>query len=648
MSLENLHNSIKRHFVQLVKTRFGVETGDFQFSVPPDPKFGDLALGLAFNLAKALRKPPPVIAKEICAACGSIPGVREVRAEGPYLNLFLDRAVVLELLLSAERGSQNGDLKVIVEHTNINPNKAAHIGHLRNSVLGDTLVRMLRHLGYPVEVHNYIDDTGVQVADVVVGFEELDKKSLDQVKKIEGKFDYYCWDLYTKVGQFYEADKAREKLRQDTLLKIEHGGNPSAELARHIADRIVACHLNTMERLGVEYDVLPRESGILALKFWSKAFELLKASKAIYLAESGKNKGCWVMLSTDKSSSGDAEEQEKVIVRSNGTVSYVGKDIAYQLWKMGLLGLDFNYRELRKYPDGRALWDTTSEAGSPTHPKFGGAKRVYNVIDNRQSYLQKIVKQGLKALGYEKESDNTIHFTYEMVALTPACAAELGISLSAEDQQRSFVEMSGRKGVGVKADDLIDQLIARCRKEVQARNPELRKEKIEEIASTIAIGALRYFMLKHGEIHVLAFDFDQALAFEGETGPYLQNAVVRASSILRKLDEGKIAYLKALTEYKNRVGAIAAQIDDQQWEFLMSLARIDKVVAESVDRLQLSAAAKYAFTLAQKFHNFYHHYPILKEDNPALREARLFIVLFFLDRLQRLMQLLGVESPERM
>ncbi len=649
MSLAQINLEIKAYFLKLIKDTYPEsDILDFPINQPPEPKFGDLALACAFGLAKTLRKPPPVIAKEL-ALQASFPGVKECRAEGAYINIYLDRAAALRAFYSGALEAKAGrDTKIIVEHTNINPNKAAHIGHLRNAVLGDTLVKMLRTQSDQVEVHNYIDDTGVQVADVVVGFEHLEKKSLADIKKIDSKFDYYCWDLYAKVGQFYAADKTREKVRQDTLLLIEHGGNPTAELAEYIANRIVRTHLETMLRLGISYDILPRESSIIKAKFWLKAFEQLKEKGAIYQASEGKNKDCWVMRSFDKSTSDIAEEQEKVIVRSNGTVTYVGKDIAYQLWKTGLLGKDFEYKRFYTYPNGHELWESTHESGEPGAPHFGGASKVFNVIDNRQSYLQKIVKQGLQSLGHISAAENSVHFSYEMVALTPQCAKELGLELSSEDQQRSFVEMSGRKGLGVKADDLLDRLFERCEGEVKNRNPELSPTQISQISKIIGVGALRYFMLKHGEQHVLSFDFDQALAFEGETGPYLQNALVRAQSILRKLREQKQEFLPHAKDYLAHLDVITAHFDDSIWEFLLALLRIEEVITDSTEKLQLSSMAKYAFSLAQRFHNFYHHNPIAQEKDMSVKQMRLFVTVFFIERMQFLLGIMGIDVPEKM
>src|SRR5262245_14237843 len=419
-----VHARLREHIAQVLSQLYGLEPAALPSIVlesPPNRELGDLGTPLAFELARRLRKAPRAIAAEIAGAAASVPGVRQVvAAPNGYLNFFLDRSTFLrERLIPGNFPVARKDGKAIVEHTAINPNKAAHIGHLRNAALGDTLVRALRFRGTHVEVQNYIDDTGVQVADVVVGFRELEKKSLDDIRHIADttRFDYFCWDLYSRVTEWYDGDKARLAIRAATLHDIEHGGNDNAAAAAFIADRIVRCHLKTMARLNVDYDLLTWEGDILRLKFWAQAFEVLKAKGAVYLRTDGRLAGCWVMPiqeDLDAPAEGDgrgvtpegvmdapeegAEEREKVIVRSNGVVTYVGKDIAYQFWKLGLLGRDFHYRSFVERAGG-PLWATCSSDGVAVHPSFGGASYVYNVIDVRQSYLQKLLKQALIAVG---------------------------------------------------------------------------------------------------------------------------------------------------------------------------------------------------------------------------------------------------------
>ena len=472
-----------------------------QTEQPKQTGFGEIAIASAFQLARELKKAPRAIAAELSQNL-AIEGVSAVEIAGNgFLNLRLDRGRYAADLLAAAQAPPAGEReKIIVEHTNINPNKAAHIGHLRNAILGDTFVRMLRSTGERVEVQNYIDNTGVQVADVVIGFGRLENKTVEDVRALirATRFDYLCWDVYAKISNYYLDHKEEcAEWRRETLHAIEANRGAEAEMAHLVADAIVDAHLNTMLRLGIEYDVLPRESEILHLQFWAAAFDLLKQRNAIYFETEGKNKGCWVMPGASFRESSDGEEDSKVIVRSNGTVTYVGKDIAYQLWKFGLLGKDFYYRKWRAYADGFTLWASTDEPQDNTL-HFGAGSRVYNVIDSRQSYLQDVVVAGLRALGYAEQADRSVHFSYEMVALSPRTCVEMGIELSEEDKRKPHVEVSGRKGLGVKADDLIDKLIETALAEVVSRHADEPDAARRRVATQIAV---RRAALLHAEIH---------------------------------------------------------------------------------------------------------------------------------------------------
>ncbi|MBI3695269.1 MAG: arginine--tRNA ligase [Acidobacteria bacterium] len=619
---------------------------------PRDAQFGELALPAAFALAKQLRQPPRKIASELASAIAPIPGIAELEVAGNgYINVRFDRAAYAAALLQGEPAPPPAPGKIIVEHTNINPNKAAHIGHLRNAVLGDAFVRMLRARGHQVEVQNYIDNTGVQVADVVAGFHFLENKTPEDVSALIAdpavRFDYYCWDLYARISRHYETDPAALHWRAETLHSIEEGRAPLVEIGHLVADAIVELHLNTMLRLGVQYDVLPRESEILHLQFWATAFELLKQRGVIHLESEGKNAGCWVMPAEAFRESGEDTEDSKVIVRSNGTVTYVGKDIAYQLWKFGLLGRDFRYRRLRTYPDGHELWVSTDEPQPGLAPSFGGGSRVYNVIDVRQSYLQRVVQAGLRALGCEREAENSIHFAYEMVALSPRCCAELGIELSEEDRRRPYIEVSGRKGLGVKADDFIDALLDKALEEVRSRHPNDSPEYQRSIAGCIAIGALRYFLLKFTRASVIAFDFQEALAFEGETGPYAQYAAVRARNIFNKLRErGETLpdFAAALSE-----PAFARQLASEDfWQVLLGASQADSVIEKALAAGEPAHLARYAFQLAQSFNNFYHQHHILSESDREKRTFLLWMTQFFASQLARVLAILGIDTPEVM
>ena len=650
---------------EFVQTHYGV-TLDIVLERPPKIEMGEMATPVCFELAKRLRRAPRQIAQEIAQKLGSVPGIARLEvAGGGYLNAFLDRQAfwkgALEEASSVSPEPLAGAPRIIVEHTNINPNKAAHIGHLRNAVLGDTLVRILRHAGGRVEVQNYIDNTGVQVADVVVGFLHMERKSAADVRRLAAapRFDYLCWDLYARVTQFFEEDKARLARRGETLKAIEEGRGEAAEIAHLVADAIIACHLRSMARLGITYDLLPRESEILQLKFWDAAFEKLKSFGAIQLAASGKNAGCWIMPWPDgnaeeaETAEEDADEaQAKIIVRSNGTVTYVGKDIAYQLWKFGLLGRDFHYVRFPAAPPGHTVWVTTAAAGDPAAPSFGHAAKVYNVIDARQSYLQNVVAAGLRALGYHDEADRSIHFSYEVVALSPRCAADLGYELSPEDARRPYVEVSGRKGQGVKADDLVDKLEEATLAEVHERHPEMSVEEQTATAHAIAIGALRYFLLKFTRTAILAFDFKDALSFEGETGPYCQYAVVRIRGIRRKGMEQSGAASAVSSESAGQLSAaftgFATPEGNDLWELILLAGSLDFAAAAAIGAQEPAFVAKYAFQLAQAFNLFYHKHHILSESDPAKKSFLLALTELVERQLVVALDLLGIEAPEKM
>ena len=650
----SLQNRLVAHVRTFLKQKYEIELANIVVEQPPKIEMGEFALPVSFELARVLRKAPRKIAEEIVSEIGLPQGFAKFEvAGGGYINARLDRSEAAKLV--TETAPKTGEIgsrgKVLVEHTSINPNKAAHIGHLRNSILGDTLVRLLRAADFHVDVQNYIDNTGVQVADVVVGFEKMAKKSRAEIEALiagsEGRFDYYCWDLYAKVSQWYEQDKANLQARRDTLHALEMGGNETAELAQMISMAVLRRHLETMHRLDIEYDFLPQESDILHLHFWAKAFELLKAAGVLYFEEQGKNKGCWVMTRPGRAKDAEAvegpDEDAKVIVRSNGTVGYVGKDIAYHLWKFGLLGLDFGYRKFYEYADGRAVWISCDpKDGEAGAPHFGGVGAIYNVIDARQSDPQDTVKQAILLMGHDDAASRYTHFSYEMVALTPRCAMELGYEVSEEDQKRSYIEVSGRKGFGVKADDLLDKLIEAAKGEVDARHPELTDAERREIGTQIAIGALRYFMLKFTKQSVIAFDFREALSFEGETGPYVQYAVVRATNIFRK------AGIDPKQALQVEIASGAFEENDDLWSLWLAAGQTTKIIEQCIATTEPSALTKHAFQLAQQFNNFYHRHHILTEEDSARKALLLATAAVARQELMAIMAVMGIPAPSVM
>jgi arginyl-tRNA synthetase len=677
-----------------LKQKYALDVENIPIEIPPDLQFGELSTPIAFELARKLRKAPKLIAAEIVQALGLLDGFSGFEVAGAgYINARLDRAAAVRgIAVNEPKHSSKSLLHAMVEHTSINPNKAAHIGHLRNAILGDTFVRLLRAAGQKVDIQNYIDNTGVQVADVVVGFLHLEGRSLAQVRQLlddlsarQERIDFYCWDLYAKTSQWYEPGAAEEKearkrLRYATLHEIEHGGNETAEVAELISTAVLRRHLETMLRLDIEYDFLPRESEILHLKFWDAAFEQLKQTGVLYFETQGKNKGCWVMTRPgSETTGGETDEDAKVIVRSNGTVTYVGKDIAYHLWKFGLLGKDFGYKPFFTYPN-HECW-ISAEKGIEPHPHFGGAQAIYNVIDSRQSDPQANVIQALRGMGHVDQASRYTHFSYEMVALTPRCAVELGYTVSEEDLARPYIEVSGRKGFGVKADDLIDKLIAATRAEVDARQTGRDEEERQHIAEQIAIGALRYFMLKFTRNSVIAFDFKDALSFEGDTGPYIQYAVVRARNIFRKAGttpDEVLASFYADRRVQNHVsghdfsraeqtareeGALApegmvspasigsyleGEANQDIWSLWLRAARRTLVLEQCIATSEPAHLAKHAFQLAQEFNNFYHKHHILTEEDPARRTFLLAAAAVALRELVEVLSWLGIESPTAM
>jgi arginyl-tRNA synthetase len=665
-----LKNRLREALARHIQERYAIFM-EVVLDRPPQIEMGEAASPVCFELAKRLKKAPRMIAQEIANGIGKVPGIARLEVAGAgYLNAYFDRAAFWEQAWKeqGEEGQKKptspGRGKIIVEHTSINPNKAAHIGHVRNAVLGDTMARVLRRAGNAVQVQNYIDNTGVQVADVVIGFLDMEHRTPVSVKMfaIEPRFDYYCWDLYAKTTHFFEEDKARAaELRGRTLKAIEEDRGEEAEVAQVVADAIVSLHLRTMARLGILYELLARESEILHLKFWDAAFEKLKASGAIQLASSGKMAGCWIMpweevgTKTENAESAEGAEksedeeniQDKIIVRSNGTVTYVGKDIAYQLWKFGLLGKDFHYRKWPNVPDGETVWATTSEKDDPGAPHFGEpASIVYNVIDARQSYLQDVVAEGLRRLGHAKAAEQSIHLSYEIVALTPRCAAEMGYELTPEEAKKPYVEVSGRKGFGVKADDLLDKLETATLAEVQQRHAQMSEAEQKHTAHAIAVGALRFFLLKFTRNAIIAFDFKDALSFEGETGPYCQYAVVRIRGIRRK---GAEAGATSVAVTRDTVATLLAGPEGNGlWELLLGAGSLDHSVDAAIGAREPAFVAKYAFQLAQEFNNFYHKHHILTEAEEQKRAFLLRLTELVEAGLVETLSLLGIEAPEKM
>jgi arginyl-tRNA synthetase len=691
-----LYRHLEKHLtdrlLEYLRRRYpGATLPNIVIEQPPKIELGDFAIPI-FPFAKPLRMAPLKIAEAIRAEIGVIDGIAEMQVAPPgYLNVKIDRGWMAAALVADQKPRVAVPAgKILVEHTSINPNKAAHIGHLRNAILGDTFVRLLRFARREVDVQNYIDNTGVQVADVVVGFTHIEKKSRAEIEALtrQPRFDYYCWDLYARVSHWYAENKENLKIRAQTLHAIEDATSDTAAIAELISTAVLRRHLETMDRLDIEYDFLPRESEILHLHFWDAAFTKLKDAGVLTFENEGKNKGCWVMRragtasTTEETGSANesekiSEEDQKVIVRSNGTVGYVGKDIAYHMWKFGLLGRDFGYCKFYRYPNQHECWISAVD-GEKDHPHFGDVREIYNVIDARQSEAQNTVIEALRGLGHNEAAGHYTHFSYEMVALTPRCAADLGYALSEEDKTRSYIEVSGRKGFGVKADDLLDQLIASARNEVDARHPQVSEAERDSVATQIALGALRYFMLKFTKQSVIAFDFKEALSFEGETGPYAQYAVVRATSIFKKvgidpnkfpfevvnfepytdLQQNVIEQELASQRFTNIKDIWSGEIDfatnlngedaNEIWELWLAASKTSYIVDQCTSTTEPAYLAKHAFQLAQLFNTFYHRHPILSEPDEKRKQFLLATVAVVRRELIRTLAIMGITVPSVM
>jgi len=642
---------------------------DLRFSA--QSSFGDYSVPIMSWSKNKLGRPPLQIAEALTTILQDMhpTSIQEITATKPgFVNFRLNRAqvgkTILERVLEAGPDFGQSDsgvgTKVIVEHTNINSNKAAHVGHLRNSCIGDTVVRMLRSQGYQVEADNYIDDSGVQVADVVVGFTLLQQGKLKlpegNERLPEESFDYFCSRVYVAISKVYE-DKESElgkealELRRMVLHAIEHGDEPVSGpdypvIAADISHRIVQAHLNTMARLNISYDLLTWESALLQAGLWRKTFEMLRDRNLLEKPETGPAAGCWILPFGDgdvQTSEGD-RSSDKILVRSDGTATYTAKDISYQLWKFGLadeIGVDFSFALWGIQHDGRKLWtmrtpnDTTPVNGETDPRRFGHAKRVINVIDVRQSYLQQVVYESLRRLGFTKQANNSKHLGYEVVTLTARTAASLGVDIS--DKRESY-PMSGRKGIEIKADDLIKAAIARM---LEVRRQDGKPEITQETAEVLAASAIRYFMIRFGLQQIITLDIDEALRPNGDTGVYLQYAYARANSIQRRLQEEGY-------ETSEQLEQLPTQLEQSEWELLRHIDAYPRRLAEASEQTAPSMLASYAYDLAAHFSDFYEHTPpIVKETDEAVKAFRALLVQATAQTMNNVLRVLGFEPLER-
>ncbi len=617
---------MKKSIEEKIRDKFG----DVSFEIREAPEnFGDFSLDIAFRLAKKLKKNPNEIGIEVAEILKTLEFIKNVEVVNGYVNFNLKRSYVLENLLKSELSFENRKEKVILEHTSVNPNKAMHVGHLRNVCIGDSLYRFLKFIGYDVEVQNYIDDTGNQVAATLIGFFGIDdierkikdkeflekmKKKIEEISQKE-KLDLYCWDLYSSVYEKYD-EKELENTIKIVMREIENKGL-LFEFVKWFGEMIVKNHLETVEILNIHYDLLTRESDILSLGFWEESFDLMKKSKKFVYETEGTNKDCWVIKMDEIEEFSNMKNPDKIIVKSDGTVTYTGKDLAYHFWKFGILDRDFHYRI---FDEKKGIWITEDEE-TGEEPEFGKGDIVINVIDIRQEYPQKVLKYSLKSLGYEKESENLIHYGYEVVALSQKSMEELG------KENKRYLHMSGRKGIGVKADDLIKTMKDVIKKEVEKKDFDENEKK--DIVDKLVAGAIRYYMVKQNRNKVLVFDIEDATRTEGNSGIYIQYSLVRCKNILKQKSEYEIG-----------------DLEDKEWKLVKKLIIWDEVIkkAETND-FDLSVISDYVYELAKHFNEFYHENQVIGSDREKVRIA---ILKSFEKIYSKLIWILGIPEVEKM
>ena len=622
--LDEIENNLKKVLSDL-------SISDVKFSVEPaKPGFGDVSSNVSYLLAKQLKKSPKEIAEMLSDKYSDCTNTLVLKSEAHpsgYLNFYANWDKLSQLILSESYLDTCGDVDigndstVVVEHTSVNPNKALHIGHIRNIIIGDTVSRILQKAKYKVNVLNYIDDSGLQVADIIVGFKHF---GYDQEPPNGKKFDHYCGDdVYVKTTEKYDADPTLEDIRKNVLKELEDGNSEIAKFADKITRRVLTGQLETCWNLGVTYDCLNFESQIIRSGLWTKIFEKLKEMNLVEFENEGKNAGCWVIR-------GDDKEEDKVIVRSNGTATYIAKDIPYAAWKLGLLEDPFNYEKYSiEQPDSRVLWQTTLNQSNPISKNFTGEK-VVTVIDSRQARLQKIITT---LMGKFKSSPDAYnHLGYESVTLSPETAKTLGLDTDGKQAQ-----MSGRKGLYVNADSVYEILKKKTKDETKKRHPEMDDSEINSIAHSVSVGTLRYEMIKQDLDKIITFDLTKSLSLEGDTAPYIQYTHARASRILEKSDRAPTIDVNfSLLKEKSEL------------DLIKNIGLFNLQVRDATNNLSPKVIARYCHDLAVSFNSFYEKSKVLDLGDIDLENSRLCLVNSFKIVLEKALDLLGIKAPDRM
>lgn len=621
--LEEINSNITKIIEQLElpQTSFVVE--------PAKSNFGDVMCNVAFLLTKYFKKKPYDVAKIISEKYTPFLGKLVLKAEAHpsgYINFFANESYLTEIVLKSSIKNNYGFLdlghqsKIVVEHTSVNPNKALHIGHVRNIIIGDTVARLLRHANYNVHVLNYVDDSGLQVADIIVGFKYC---GFSEDPPLGQKFDQYCGDeVYVKTTEKYSTTPELEVIRKKTLQELEDTDSEIAKFGNKITRKVLSEQLKTCWRLSSFYDCLNFESQIIRSGLWSQVFEKMKEMNVVKLEHEGKNANCWVIK-------GEKNEDDKVLVRSNGTATYIAKDIPYAAWKLGLLQDPFNYEKYVIQDNGSILWQTTLNNSSESKQNFTGDK-IITVIDSRQSRLQKIITKLMSV--FKSNPDSYIHLGYESVTLSSDTAKTLGI-----DIQGKSTQMSGRKGLYVNVDSIIDVLEKETFEETKKRNPTLDENTIKKIAHNVAIGTVRYEMIKQDLDKIITFDLSKSLSLEGDTAPYIQYTHARSSGILEKAGfepnfETSFDLLQNPFEIK----------------LIKEIGKFELFVLDAVSNFSPKVMARYCHTLSVAFNAFYEHVKVLDDSNQSLKNERLCLVLSFKLTIQKALGLIGISSPDQM
>ena len=638
MSLRNLRKEAILLIDKLLQER-KIDGINYTLVEPPNNAFGELTSNIAFQLAQRFNSNPYLVAKDLVESLliqlsnqrsrESLLNTIDAHPSG-HINFRADwnvypKAVIGEILDDSYGKFDFGKGKrVIIEHTSVNPNKALHVGHLRNMIIGDVLFRILSAVNYDTSVFYYVDDSGLQVADIVVGF--MNAGFPTDPPDPTTKFDQYCGnEVYVKINDLYIKNPDLQQKRKSVLKSIENGNSDLSRFAKEISLRVLKDQLKTCWSLKVRYDLLNFESDIVASKMWEKMFELLKnKGRAAYETE-GKNKGCWVIRGSD----GD---DDKVLIRSDGTLTYVAKDMPYAAWKLGLFSDPFLYCVFSEQWDTSILWAATLDTTVGSHAKrqFGGAEIVINLIDSRQSRLQTIISSTLSAVAkFEKE--RYMHLSYEPVTLSSRTAKSLGIDIG-----NTSAHMSGRKGIYVGADQIMEILYKKAKEEIRSRHPNMTDSELSGISESLGRAAVRYNMIKQDLERPIVFDLEESLSLDGDSGPYLQYAFARSQRLLEK------------GELTHRTNSLADLLHEKESNLIRELSKMDLIIEQCSSQMNPKLMARYAHKLAVSFNLYYEKVPILKETSESLVSARLLLVKAFNIVMRLALNYLGIDPLNRM